>query len=511
MTLPTDKLGSWENRVRFSVGPDGFAYRPRVFAAPATDEAANTIAAVLGSHVACQKTGRTAVDYEEWAYNGDVLRAVEQLRLAGLDKAQPVHVFFADHAPGVEEPRGIGANPVYANPVYANPVYANPVYANPVYANPVYANPVYANPVYANPVYANPVYANPVYANPVYANADGRLGGSVTPVSLTPMNSLVYPNPVYANERLQDRELARRYRASGGRPSQARPTTPVSTGPPTDVLDDLTNWDGNAVRVAVIDTGLASTLTGAMSPSEAVDDFDWDGDGYLDPVAGHGTFIAGLIRRVAPEVAVGVVQALSSFGDGDEMEVCCQISDLCSSDIPPHIISLSFSGYTLEKPNMLKNALKKAQKKGIVVVASAGNDGIDREAYPAAFPGVIAVAALGPEGPAAFSNHGDWVDACAPGVDLTSFFFSQDGDVEREYGYDEDSFKGWASWSGTSFAAPNVAGAIARRMAITLLVTGTLPSATTTAALLIDQPGLLRIPGYGTVVNVAGVSQSFEW
>ena len=107
---------------------------------------------------------------------------------------------------------------------------------------------------------------------------------------------------------------------------------------------------------------------------------------------------------------------------------------------------------------------------------------------------------------APFSNYGPWVRACAPGVDLVSTFFAGwNGDAPCDADGDPDDYTGWACWSGTSFAAPVVVGALAREMA-----TGVDPP-TEAVARLIDNPALLRIPGLGTVVNVlyAGVDEFF--
>jgi subtilisin family serine protease len=132
----------------------------------------------------------------------------------------------------------------------------------------------------------------------------------------------------------------------------------------------------------------------------------------------------------------------------------------------------------------------------VVVVASAGNDGTCRPTYPAALDGVVSVGAVGPGGPAPFTNYGPWVRACAPGVDLLSAFFrdvSNTGSSDVEPG----RFDGWAFWSGTSFAAPMVVGALAAAMRAAGC------SAEEAVNRVIDAPALMRIPYLGTVVNVA--------
>jgi subtilisin family serine protease len=154
------------------------------------------------------------------------------------------------------------------------------------------------------------------------------------------------------------------------------------------------------------------------------------------------------------------------------------------------ILNLSFSGYTLHGMAPLAQAVIQLQLAGTVVVASAGNDATCVPAYPAAFPGVISVGAIGPSGPAWFTNYGPWVRACAPGVDIVSTFFTE---WARP---DDETFSGWARWSGTSFAAPAVVGALAAAMQ---RHPGMTPKEA--VAEVIDDPTLMRIPGLGTVVN----------
>ena len=145
-------------------------------------------------------------------------------------------------------------------------------------------------------------------------------------------------------------------------------------------------------------------------------------------------------------------------------------------------------------------AVANVQAQGAVVVASAGNDGTCRPALPASLPGVISVGAIGPYGPAPFSNYGPWVRACAPGVDLCSTFFNgYEGSLPpNPDGTDPDNYAGWALWSGTSFSAPVVTGALVRAM----MADGKC-SAQTAVERVVDAPSLMRIPTLGTVVNVS--------
>ena len=263
------------------------------------------------------------------------------------------------------------------------------------------------------------------------------------------------------------------------------------------------------VRVVVVDTGLAAVtfrpdFAGGdvqARQNSGLDAPDPGHDGYLDPVAGHGTFIAGILRRLAPGSRVAVDQVLDTFGVGEDFEIALHLDAIASSGPLPHLVNLSFSGYTIDDqpPAAIAGAVASLQDAGVVVVASAGNSASCRLNWPAALSDVIAVGALGSQGAAPFSNFGPWVDACAPGVDIISTFFenclSGGGAVPSDS--DLDDFKGWARWSGTSFSAPIVVAALARHM----MSHGA--SAKDAVKAVLHDPGLFRFPGLGTVVNEA--------
>jgi subtilisin family serine protease len=194
------------------------------------------------------------------------------------------------------------------------------------------------------------------------------------------------------------------------------------------------------------------------------------------------------------------VRVLKTSGDGDDFAITKALNELATRPNPPQIVSMSLSGYTEDdKPPVgISGAIARLQAKGIVVVASAGNDATCRPAWPAALPDVVSVAAMGPYGPAPFTNHGPWVRACAPGLEVVSRYFknAEKGRATPLPGdSDLDDFDGWATWSGTSFAAPYVAGVLAREIMIRNL------HPEDAVARVIDEPSLLRLPGLGTVVN----------
>ncbi|MDP9072854.1 MAG: S8/S53 family peptidase, partial [Actinomycetota bacterium] len=258
-------------------------------------------------------------------------------------------------------------------------------------------------------------------------------------------------------------------------------------------------------RVIVLDTGLAiprflpdALKGGPIEPASGTDTDEPDEtkDGLVDPVAGHGTFIAGLIGHVAPGCRTIVHRVLATYGDTDEWRVIKRLRALQFPQPSRTLLSMSFGGYVLDEPQLLASAVGAIQARGVTVVASAGNDASWRPSFPAALPGVISVGAIGPSGPAYFTNYGGWVSACAPGVEVISTFFDHfDGLLPLQPdGTDPDDFNGWAQWSGTSFSAPVLAGCLAR-----IMMTGT--SAVDAIDQLLDDPALMRIPYLGTVVN----------
>jgi subtilisin family serine protease len=219
--------------------------------------------------------------------------------------------------------------------------------------------------------------------------------------------------------------------------------------------------------------------------------------GMLDDADAHGTFVAGIVLRQAPSVRVRVARILFD-GVADELEVAAGLLEL-AADPAVKVINLSLSQYSHGDvpPVALECALDLIPPE-IVVVASSGNYGRRRLCWPAAFKRVIAVGAIDENRPAVgglparapFSNHGWWVDACSPGVRVLSTFCEF---TERDF-ETAQVFTGWARWSGTSFAAPRVAGRIAAEA-----ITGGI-SAQEAAYRVVHAPRLPRIPDLGTYV-----------
>lgn len=256
----------------------------------------------------------------------------------------------------------------------------------------------------------------------------------------------------------------------GGPASRPFPAPPVAYRP---------GRTRSPVVVALLDTGVAEHRWWAGSDWYA-GRRDEDDDAAEGRQAGHGTFLAGLLTLQAPGVSLRVSRVLDGSGVGDEATVVRALHRL--RDRPPDVLNLSFGCHTFDgrPPPLLADAL--GELPGTVVVACAGNTASDRPFYPAALGHVVAVGAVDDtqQRRAPFSAYGEWVDACARGEWLTSAF------LER------GEFGGYASWSGTSFAAALVAGAIAD-------AARDMPAAQA-AKLVLDPQATRQIPDLGVLV-----------
>ena len=192
-------------------------------------------------------------------------------------------------------------------------------------------------------------------------------------------------------------------------------------------------------------------------------------------VAGHGTFVVGLVRSLAPGCVVKVRQVLSpDTGEADAWTVAQQIVELGRTGLD--VLNLSIVCYTEDgqPPLVLASAIDRLDP-DIVVVAAAGNHGDvgeqpnpDRRkpAWPAALDDVVAVAAAGRDGsrPPLTPENAPWIDVCAPGMDVLSTYLTGAVDLDlAARPAKPERFEGWARWDGSSFAAALVSGAIAAR------------------------------------------------
>ncbi len=226
-------------------------------------------------------------------------------------------------------------------------------------------------------------------------------------------------------------------------------------------------------------------------------------DGTLAPLAGHGTFIAGLLRQGAPAASIlplGVMDAGGSVSESDLLRALALLLlrhvDGQRGGRPDEVIDvLSLSlGYYHETPqdaittSFLRVLLDRYGAHGVVVVAAAGNDATTEPLLPAGFAAdrdapdhvghrvpLVSVGALNPPGDTAafFSNDGSRVSCWRPGAALVSTLptsfegAGQEGAETVPTGFhprgtiDLDDFtSGFGIWSGTSFAAPVLAAEV---------------------------------------------------
>jgi len=240
---------------------------------------------------------------------------------------------------------------------------------------------------------------------------------------------------------------------------------------PHPLINSPLAWDittgSSAVTVAVVDTGVDIDHPELQAILTAGYDYVND-DGSPDDDHGHGTHVAGIVAAIGNnhqgiagmgwQTRIMPLKVLDHLGYGDTADTSTAIVDAVNNGAD--IVNVSLGG--VEGTQTLYNAVKYAHNHGVLVVASAGNCGgtnyslngctyQDQPVYPAAYDTeVFAVAATtSADSQALFSNRGDYIDIAAPG----QFIYS----TVRNNSY--------ASVSGTSQAAPHVAGLAALLLA----------------------------------------------
>lgn len=163
----------------------------------------------------------------------------------------------------------------------------------------------------------------------------------------------------------------------------------------------------------------------------------------IPPDFGHGTMVAGVVHRVAPQAKIMPLKAFNANGDASLYDIVRAV--YYAVDHGAQVINMSFS-LGVYSPELLR-AINYAARHGVTCVAAAGNDGLETMVYPAGLGDAIGVASTTSRDYLSdFSNYGnDLVTLAAPGEDVITTYPGG----------------GWAMVSGTSFAAPWVSGAVA--------------------------------------------------
>lgn len=228
---------------------------------------------------------------------------------------------------------------------------------------------------------------------------------------------------------------------------------------------------GAGVVVAVIDSGLDTThplieapisaaaidlVDGLPAMTDPADGVDNDGDGLVDEMAGHGTFVASLVHLVAPDATLLPIRILDTEGRTSVYLMAKGIA--AAIDAGADVINMSV-GTTYDSV-AIEYLVEEAEAAGIVVIASIGNlDRQEPEEHPAADGGAHGVVATTPDDRRAdFSNFGDAAALAAPGTIA----------LDPKGGLDPEASVlgalpggGLGGWSGTSFSTAFVAGAAA--------------------------------------------------
>lgn len=296
------------------------------------------------------------------------------------------------------------------------------------------------------------------------------------------------------------------------------------------IADPATSVTGRGRRPVVVmpDTGIGPHPWFAAEATPAAQPFaarhpDVTGDapgandegrltGTMRRLDGHGTFIAGIIRQSCPSARLVAPAVMSSDGLLMESELIDLLEDLIDQQRAAiekkdassivDIVTLS-AGYYHESPaddvsdGILAQVLRDLGSLGVIVVAAAGNDATTRPLMPAAFAElpprhdtlpVVSVGSLNPnDSVSLFSNAGPWVTTYRHGAAIVSTLPTTlnaggqartvgrqpQGDSRPRSTIDLDDYAGgFGVWSGTSFAAPVLAGQLAS--ALVTLGTGTI-------------------------------------
>jgi len=169
------------------------------------------------------------------------------------------------------------------------------------------------------------------------------------------------------------------------------------------------------IIVAVLDTGIDHDNRDLLG--KVVGEANFTDSTTSDDLNGHGTGVAGTIAQVAPGCCLLNVKVADDAGDAQPSWIARGIR--YAADNHANVINISLFGGPPSRD--VEEAIDYASGKDALVVAAAGNHGSSAPTYPACYSNCIAVAASDEsDSLASFSNHGDWVNVAAPGVQIYS-------------------------------------------------------------------------------------------
>ena len=221
---------------------------------------------------------------------------------------------------------------------------------------------------------------------------------------------------------------------------------------------------------------------------------EWDSNTYTY----HGTHVAGVVGAVInnnigvagiAQVRLMAVKVMNDSGEGTDATVASGIR--WAVDNGANIVTMSLG---VDGPSTtLQNQIAYASQNGVVTVAASGNGGASMVSYPAAYPSVIAVGSIDSAlRRATFSNFGTGLDIMAPGVQI----------------YSTQGGGGYQYLSGTSTAAPHIAGVVALMLSVNPALTPTeVGSVINATATDISRVGYDTATGWGIVDAFRAVEQ----
>lgn len=204
---------------------------------------------------------------------------------------------------------------------------------------------------------------------------------------------------------------------------------------------ELKDYPAAEVVVGVVDTGADPDhefLKGRIEPTKINTSNTGIRNSSMDD-NGHGTAVASVVvDSTLDNIVVRPYKVLDQYGDGTTISVAAGINCAVDDGVDVLNISICFE----EDSPVLKEAIRNAAEKDIIIVGAAGNHGSDTPHYPAAYDEVISVSAINQSNVIAnFSNYGKTIDFAAPGVGIKVANLSG----------------GYVKLNGTSFSAPFVA------------------------------------------------------
>jgi subtilisin family serine protease len=207
------------------------------------------------------------------------------------------------------------------------------------------------------------------------------------------------------------------------------------------------------VTAYIVDTGVR--ISHREFGGRARHGYDFvDDDAVANDCNGHGTHVAGTVGGatygVASDIKIVGVRVLNCAGSASYSQIIAGVNWVTRNAVKPAVVNMSLGGTT---STALDTAVRNSIASGVTYVVAAGNHKVDAcSTSPARVSGAVTVGATNRvDARAGFSNHGSCLDLFAPGVEILSAYRTGDRAAAR--------------MSGTSMAAPHVAGAAALYLA----------------------------------------------